>query len=199
MCGGPSTLCPEISQQSPAPTTMCARPALFFARPVTMCGSPFTLSPSQRLYRRFSDPVSRFRESLRLKTGRTRSGSSKFKAESRRDGIFVATAERESPQLRRSGIGPHMPPLRGLVASRWIVSTTIPLLRSCCIVPAELWTLSFESPPPLSPSVCIRVHPWLKKRLMSSPKAPMKTGQGRCGTSVVWRAAEETNKNSSRS
>ncbi len=117
LCGVPSTLCPEISHQSPAPATLCARPASFFARPVTLCGSPFTLSPSQRLYRRFSDPVSRFRESLRLKTGRTRGGSSKFKAESRRDGIFVATAERESPQLRRSGIGPHMPPLRGLVDS----------------------------------------------------------------------------------
>ncbi len=138
LCGVPSTLCPEISHQSPAPATLCARPASFFARPVTLCGSPFTLSPSQRLYRRFSDPVSRFRESLRLKTGRTRSGSSKFKvqsskfkvqsskfkvqsskfkAESRRDGISVATAERESPQLRRSGIGPHMPPLRGLVDS----------------------------------------------------------------------------------
>lgn len=117
LCGVPSTLCPEISHQSPAPATLCARPASFFARPVTLCGSPFTLSPSQRLYRRFSDPVSRFRESLRLKTGRTRGGSSKFKAESRRDGISVATAERESPQLRRSGIGPHMPPLRGLVDS----------------------------------------------------------------------------------
>ena len=117
LCGGPSTLCPEISHQSPAPATLCARPASFFARPASLCGSPVTLSPSQRLYRRFSDPVSHFSESLRLKTGRTRGGSSKFKAESRRDGIFVATAERESPQLRRSGIGPHMPPLRGLVAS----------------------------------------------------------------------------------
>ena len=140
-CAASHRHCVQKYHTSPLPQRRCAPARRHFSRAQRRCAAPHSL------YRHPSDfidvlaipcPVfvnrcvskqdgrgaevqsSKFKvqsSKFKVQSSKFKVQSSKFKAESRRDGIFVATAERESPQLRRSGIGPHMPPLRGLVDS----------------------------------------------------------------------------------